>query len=271
MASEVRGDLAPPVVPAEAYDRDYYLHDCIGADVWRESEGRDIAGRYQALARMAPVEPGSRVLDLGTGRGEFLRAAIERGAAEAVGVDYSPDAVELANSTLAAAGNPEGARALVADARDLPLEAERFDLVTMFDMVEHLTAAELNASLVEARRVLRPGGAIFAHTAPNRLIYVTYWVQRGIAPWRWRRWPADPRNERQHEMHVNEQSPGELRRALRRAGFETIEFWLGEWVYTGFVPDRRAKRTYHRLARAGPLRQFGVANLFARGVRPDDG
>lgn len=271
MNREARGDLAPPAVPAEAYDRDYFLHKCIGADVWRESEGQKTDGRFEALARMAPVESGSRVLDLGTGRGEFLRAAIAHGAAEAVGVDYSADAIEFANKTLAAGGNPGAARALVADARDLPFESAHFDLVTMFDVVEHLTPAELEATLREARRTLRPGGAIFVHTAPNRLIYdVTYRLQRALAPWRWSRWPADPRIDHEHEMHVNEQSPAQLRRVLARAEFERAESWLGLWVYTGFVPSPRAQRTYHRLAKVGPLRRFAVTNIFARGIRPAD-
>jgi ubiquinone/menaquinone biosynthesis C-methylase UbiE len=241
----------------------------MGADEWRESAGRDVARMYASMLDLAGLEPRMRVLDIGTGRGELVRVAIEKGAARAVGVDYSPAAIELANETLRAAGDPPGAEVILADARRIPVEDGRFDLVTMLDVVEHLSPEELQRSLEEAARALTPGGRIFVHTAPTPLIYaVTYRLQRWLRPDRWRRWPADPRNDFEHRMHVNEQRPGSLRRALRRAGFAQVRVWLGQWVYADFVPDLRARRLYHRLARVPSLRRFGVADLFARGSRP---
>jgi ubiquinone/menaquinone biosynthesis C-methylase UbiE len=256
--------LSPPRVPAAAYDRDYFLHGCMGADAWRQSAGREMDAMYPGYATLLAIEPGARVLDVGTGRGELLRAALEAGAAEAVGIDYSEEAIELANTTLNEAGVSDRARAVVGDARDIPVENGRFDLVTMLDVVEHLTAAELRDALAEAHRKLRVGGRLFIHTMPSPLIYdVTYRLQRIAIPWRLATWPPEPRNEYERAMHVNEQRLGTLRRALRNAGFEAVEVSLGRWVYTDFVPTERAKRLYHRLARIPWLRRFGVADLFA--------
>ena len=261
-------DLGAPAVPASAYDEGYFLHGCMGADEWRESGGRRAAGLYEAMLRRASMHPGTRLLDIGTGRGELLVTALELGAEEAVGVDYSAAAIDLARRTLTAAGAPPAAMALRADARRLPVEDGRFDLVTMLDVVEHLSPSELALSLTEACRALRPGGAIFIHTMPNRLIYdVTYRLQR-LRPGRRRRWPVDPRNELERRMHVNEQSPSTLRSAVRNAGFEAVRIGLGEWVYTEFVPESRPRSTYHRLARVPVLNRFAIADLYARGRRP---
>ena len=110
------------------------------------------------------MKPGWQVLDIGTGRGELVRVALEWGAVEAVGVDYSEAAIELARKTLAQAGNPPGARIELADARRIPVDDDRYDLVTLLDVVEHLTPDELELSLAEARRALRPGGLLLTCT-----------------------------------------------------------------------------------------------------------
>jgi ubiquinone/menaquinone biosynthesis C-methylase UbiE len=269
MKAGAQGGLRAPAVPSEQYDRDYFLHGCMGADAWRESQGRTIDALYPGMIQLAGVRPGDTVLDVGTGRGELLRAAIEAGAAEAVGVDYSAAAIELTKETIAAAGIDDRARGVVADARSMPLEDGRFDLVTMLDVVEHLTPGELHDTLVEAGRKLVPGGRIFIHTMPSPLIYeVTYRLQRLIPVWRVRSWPADPRNDFEHAMHVNEQRIGTLRRALRGAGFQDVRAWPGAWIYTDFLERERSKRLYHRLARIPGLRRFGIADLFARAVTP---
>jgi ubiquinone/menaquinone biosynthesis C-methylase UbiE len=264
------GGLLPPAVSADRYDRDYFLHGCMGADAWRESHGARIDGLYPGMLGLAGMRPGDRVLDVGTGRGELLRAAIEAGAAEAVGVDYSPAAIELANETIAASGLQDRVRGVVADAREMPVPDRHFDLVTMLDVVEHLSHGELREALIETRAKLRPGGRIFIHTMPSPLIYqVTYRLQRVLVPWRLRTWPADPRNDFEHAMHVNEQRIGTLRGALRQAGFRDVRAWPGKWIYTDFVEQERSKRLYHRLARLPALRRFGIADLFGSGISPD--
>ena len=55
----------------------------------------------------------------------------------------------------------------------------------------------------------------------------------------------------------------------QRAGFDA-KATLGEWVWPGYVPESepRARKLYGRLAKLRPTRRFGVANLFAEGVKP---
>lgn len=269
---EDRSPLAEPAVEPSEYDASYYLEACNGAREWRESEGAEAAGLYYGSLHHAGFKQGDRLLDIGTGRGELVCVACELGASQAVGVDYSEAAVELAQKTVRAGGSPPGASIILADARRIPVDFDAFDLVTLLDVVEHLTQAELSHTLSEALRALCPGGRLFVHTAPNATVYeTTYRLQRRLVPGRSSRWPENPRNNFELRMHVNEQSMGSLRRALTAAGFIDVKIWLGEWIYTDFVPNEGSKRLYRLMARIPGLKRFGIFELFATGSKPPVG
>ena len=260
--------LPPAAVPASVYDESYYLTHCMGYAEWRDSGGAEMGAQYEGvLEYKVGLRAGEALLDIGAGRGELVVAAAARGA-RAVGVEYSTTAVELSRQTLAAHGDPPGALVILADARALPLPDSDFDVVTMLDVIEHLTPGEQAHVLAQARRVLRPGGRLHVHTAPNRLIYTTYRVQRALHPGRVRRWPRQPRHQYELTMHVGEHSARSLRRALTIAGFERVEVTHGEWVYESFVPDERARRLYWRLAAYRLTKPLGCADLWGVAVRP---
>lgn len=254
---------------AAEYDREYYLESCLGAEEWRESGGRSLSGLYAGTLNVANFKPGECLVDIGTGRGDLPAVAAERGASRAVGIDYSADAVELARKTLKVHGVEDRAEILLGDSRELDIEDDTADLVTMLDVVEHLTPQELDRTLSEALRILKPRGRLLVHTMPNRNIYsVTYRLLRNTPPWRRRSWPADPRHELERKMHVNEQTVGSLARALRRAGFSDARANLGLMVYDDFVPRERSRRIYGRLARVPGLARFGIADLWGHGRKP---
>ena len=262
-------DLPEPAVSREEYDREYYLRCCAGADQWRDSGGRTPSGIYKGVLAMAGLRPGETVVDIGTGRGELVVVAVEQGAARAAGVDYSRAAVELAQETLAAHDVSERASVLLADARAIPLPDSQADLVTLVDVVEHLSPDELEVTLSEALRLLKPGGRLFIHTMPNRLIYdVTYRLQRALWPPRWKMWPAEPRTEVERTMHVNEQTLRSMCRTLRKAGFDQVGGEHGRWLHTAFVPSERARWLYPLLARWRLTAPLGACDLFAGGVKP---
>lgn len=265
----VSADMPPPAVPASLYDEDYYRHCCAGADAWEASQGQQIHGLYIGMADRVGIRPGDRVVDLGTGRGEFLVAALAKGASSAIGIEYSEDALKLARQTLEAHDVADRAEILQADVRRVPQPDQSADIVTLLDVVEHLNPDELSRALSEGYRLLRPGGRLIAHTFPTRTIYnITYRAQRLLVPQRWKRWPADPRFDIERSMHVNEQSLTRLRTAVRRAGFRPALVTLGQMVYTDFVPDDKGRRLYGRLARVPGLRRFGVADLWVDATRP---
>ena len=257
--------LPPAQVPPSVYDEEYYLSACLGHEEWAQSGGREAAGIYAGVLARAELRPGEVVVDLGTGRGELPAVAVENGAARAYGIEYSDDAVGLARRTVEARGVADRVEILQADVRRVPLDDGIADLVTLIDVVEHLTPDELFPALTEARRLLRPGGRVLAHTMPNLTVYRrTYRLQRLLH----RGWPKDPRNEWEHRMHVNEQTCTSLRRVMWRVGFAELDVRVGEMVYAGFVPDEKARGLYYRLAARRLTRRFGMFDLWAAGVRP---
>ena len=249
------------MVSPEVYDDDYYRSCCAGHEAWTASGGAAADGMYGGFLVRAGLRPGEVLVDLGCGRGELLAEAVARGAARAVGIEYAPSAVALARQTLVARDVADRASVLAADVRAVPLPDASADLVTLLDVVEHLSPAELAAALAEARRLLRPGGRLLVHTMPNRAIYsVTYRALRlglGLG-----RWPADPRNEWERRMHVNEQTVRSLRSAVSGAGFRDVRVSVGEWVYADFVPTPAGRRAFAALARVPGLRRWAVANVW---------
>lgn len=260
--------LEAPAVSPDEYDEEYYRTACAGHDEWVASGGAGQAGIYKGVLKRSGLTRGMTVCDIGAGRGELVALAAEHGAEWAVGVEYSSAAAALAAQSITRRKVGRRAAVVLADARRLPLPDSCADLVFMIDLIEHLAPPELAATLGEAHRVLRPGGRLFAHTFPTRTIYdVTYRVLRAAARLRGQHWPADPRNDYEHRMHVNEQTRTALRRSLTAAGFRAPAVTFGQWVHTDFVPTPRGKAIYERLARHRVTAPLAVADLWVDATR----
>jgi SAM-dependent methyltransferase len=102
-----------------------------------------------AMFERLGVGPGTRLLDVASGSGLATRWAAGRGATVA-GIDAAGSLVEIARERLPDADIRLGSMF------DLPWEDGRFDVVTSVNGVW----GGCEAALVEAHRVLRPGGGI---------------------------------------------------------------------------------------------------------------
>jgi 2-polyprenyl-6-hydroxyphenyl methylase/3-demethylubiquinone-9 3-methyltransferase len=107
--------------------------------------------RRRALL-LGEVRAGERVLDLGCGAGRFV-AALRHAGAEPVGVELAEAALERARRVAPGADlrllEPDGS---------VPLAHGSVDVVWCSEVLEH--AADAAHLLLEARRVLRPGGRL---------------------------------------------------------------------------------------------------------------
>jgi len=210
------------------------------------------------------------VLDMGCGRGEVLLACARAGA-EVAGIDYSGDAVEISRETLAGVA---AAELVQGDVAALPWPDASFDRVLSGDVIEHLDPADAAGMLREAHRVLRPGGRLVVHTAPNRLFLDLAWP---VARWpliaaghgesvrRLEAWVAASKR-----YHVNEQSLYSLRRAVRAAGFERPTVWIdpnivrdGSHHTTEGLEHSWMIRAGQRLAALRPVRLLCGNDLWA--------
>jgi ubiquinone/menaquinone biosynthesis C-methylase UbiE len=253
-------------IPPDVYDRDYFLSDiCEGFDEYQAGEISH--NKAKQVQRLAP-EPGMRILDAGCGRGETLLACARLGA-EVAGIDYSETAVELTREVLS---DFPGADIRVGDVTALPWPDDSFDRIQFSDVIEHLDPPQTVPALAEFRRVLKPGGYLLVHTAPNRLFMNVGWpvvrpmlraIGKGKVAHRVDEWFGIA-----EEYHVNEQSVFTMRRALREAGFEQMEVWIdpdvlrsGQYhLLNGF--DGPLIRVAQRVAALRPVRTFLGNDVF---------
>jgi SAM-dependent methyltransferase len=95
--------------------------------------------------------PGSRVLEIGFGNGNFLAYALQRGW-DISGVENNPRLVELASKKV-----PAYAYAQLSELPD-----NSYDLIVAFDVLEHIPIDELPHFFSTVKRVLKDGGYFLA-------------------------------------------------------------------------------------------------------------
>ena len=157
-------------VNSSIYASKYYTNAFEGKlDNFIKSLKSDQMGnRFEEVFRRADLKEGESVLDVGCGRGELVYYSLLRGASRATGIDYSQDALDIAQVALNEL--PEDKRnkgsLQCANVSDLKLEAE-FDCCFLTDIVEHLTDEQLAKLFSEIKSHLSAKGRIIIHTAPN--------------------------------------------------------------------------------------------------------
>jgi SAM-dependent methyltransferase len=143
------------VIPGEVND-----------DLWAEH-----IARYAFAARFAA---GARVLDIGCGTG-YGTAELAQQAQTVTGIDVSDDALAFAREHYPI----PNAKFFAASATAVPFSSASFDLITAFEVIEHLD--NWHDLLIEARRLLHPNGTLLVST-PNKLYYAESRASEGPNP-----------------------------------------------------------------------------------------
>ncbi|WP_167148908.1 class I SAM-dependent methyltransferase [Actinomyces sp. ZJ308] len=106
----------------------------------------------------AGIQPRDKVLDVGCGGGRALARILKSTRREVAGVDHSPEAVETSRRVNRGAVASGRLRVLEASVENLPFRDGFFDVVTAFETTYFWP--DLQAGLIEIRRVLSPGGRL---------------------------------------------------------------------------------------------------------------
>jgi ubiquinone/menaquinone biosynthesis C-methylase UbiE len=137
------------------------LHRAAAYDlfVWLMSGGRESAFRDRIL-RLARLQPGEAVLDVGCGTGTLAIAAKRQvgAAGKACGIDASPEMLARARRKSRRAGMEVAFTE--APAQALPFPDASFDAVMTTVMLHHLPRPARAECAREIRRVLKPGGRV---------------------------------------------------------------------------------------------------------------
>lgn len=260
MARDV-GGLPEPVSP-DLYTRQYFTTDCEGYDLVTAGLEK-IPERIREALEAAGDLSGKWVLDIGCGRGELACEAARRGA-RAVGIDYAEAALELSRERRDLLDEEARGRVdfILSDAKGLAFPDGSFDVVFFVDVYEHLHPHEIESTLAEIGKVLRPGGLLVVHTGPNTWFYRFGYplVRRAARLLLRREFPESLRGQYDDVMHVNEQSPWSLFCGLRKAGFHAQV--RPRSFFPGIHPSRWERMVMDILF-ARPLGYFFCTSLMA--------
>ena len=215
------------------------------------------------LDLMAQAHPGGRVLDLGCGTGVVALAAAARGF-RVVGVDHSPDMLEIARRKARDAGLADAVAFEVGEADHLRFGENEFDGVTCQGLLHHLP--ELGPCLAEASRVLKPGGFLYV-SEPTRDATP---LKRGLLG----AWRARPRRRPEAAADdepetVEEPIPSaELLEHLDRLGFRySVEFLTHLPRLHRYLPDSARLALTEAVSRPWRRRQGDLAFVYATRLR----
>ncbi|MBU0516304.1 MAG: class I SAM-dependent methyltransferase [Proteobacteria bacterium] len=145
-------------VEAEVYDDDYYAHVRYRDLAGRRAYADHLAGFFRRAVEAPPCPArGGRLLDVGCATGDFVAWARDQGW-RAEGIDPSRAAVLI--------GQQRGLPLRMASADSLAGLRETYDVITMWDVLEHLPRPQRALDL--ARRALAPGGTFILKTVSSR-------------------------------------------------------------------------------------------------------
>lgn len=181
----------------------YYVNDSFYLTSGTISVGGSIEyeeKRLESFAhRLAPYIPSkdSKIIDVGSSRGELLKRLAYRGFTQLYGVDPNPSCVQFIKESL-------GFEAAVGSAQSLPFEGLRVDVLVYSHVIEHVI--DLRSLLTVASEKLDDNGIICVEV-PDASRY----QENSILPF-----------QSLYLEHVNHFSPETLANYFNGAGFEVV-------------------------------------------------
>jgi ubiquinone/menaquinone biosynthesis C-methylase UbiE len=180
-----------------------------------EREGRVLTFEHhlKPLERLSGPPNGRPLLDVGAYTGVFVDIASQHGW-DAWGVEPSRWAVEQARS--------RGLHVVQGTLKTAHLPPGHFDVVTMWDVIEHLT--DPRKALLQVHRLLNPQGLLVVHTIDIESLFARLMGSH----WPWLM-----------EMHIYYFSRRTLRALLEKCGYEVLsDKPQGRYLRLGYLMNR---------------------------------
>jgi SAM-dependent methyltransferase len=214
-----------------------------------------------------PIQPGTRLLDLGSGAGRHAFEAARRGA-EVVALDLDHGELKQVAAIAAAmaeAGElqvPASIIPSVGDATRMPFPDDTFDIVIASEVMEHIPADQV--AIGEVTRVLRPGGVV-AVTVPA-------WLPERIC------WLLSDDYHNVRGGHIRIFTRYELETKLARAGLDVADhhhahalhspYWWLKCAVGVHDDSNPLAAAYHKLLVWDIMRKPAVTQFADRALNP---
>jgi len=246
------GEYLKNTVYGEGYfnaDKGYGIEDLLGKG--REEAARRSESLFKEIEMK--TKPGA-VLDIGCAAGFFLETASRRG--------WEPHGVEISDYAAKHAREKLSLDVVTGDFITLDLPREKFNLVLMMDVIEHLSSPK--KGLLKANAALESGGLLVIETpnyesAPSKTLGVEWGL---ISP----------------EHHLYYFTPATIKRALEETGFDIVSMAFPRWGLADLlfsagslrkaglpIGDKEKKFVRNRLR--GPRDAIrSIANVIDRGL-----
>jgi SAM-dependent methyltransferase len=183
---------------------------------WWYAERRSLLARE---LRRLPA-PG-RALDIGAAGGGNTRVLLGHGW-QPMALEFAPTAAQIARE--------RGIDVIRADARELPVRTGSMDLVTAFDILEHIEEDYLAAA--EITRVLRPGGTALIAVPADMALWSAHDTAVG---------------------HVRRYTRGTLADVVVKGGLVIEDMWSWNVLLRPVVSLRRKSSNGSDLGKVNPL------------------
>jgi len=127
---------------------------------------------HQALSAISGLKQGAKVLEVGCGAGQFIRAIKKnRPELDCYGSDISKTAIEAAEK------ERDGVLYSLSGEKNSPYENNFFDAVLIFDVLEHV--ADPDAMLVEVNRLLKINGVFYCFApCEGDSLSLWHWIKK---------------------------------------------------------------------------------------------
>ena len=151
------------------------------------------------------ISKNAKILDIGCNYGSLIYNIYREGYKNVRGIDISKEAIKIGKKEYKLIEK----KLEVYDGYKIPFKNESFDVVLMFDVIEHIPNAERFIK-EEVYRIIKKGG-LFIFQTPNKIMNIPWEIinQRSFTKWK--------------EYHCSLQTYWSLQKLLMKSGFKEIK------------------------------------------------